>query len=89
MLSDWATTVTSPLGDVREVKNLGWLLNHKNEVYSILVRALRHGEAWMEATLFDGTVYRTRWASWDVCEEWIGKRRYFKGITTWLGYESE
>lgn len=79
--------VIRPDGQVRRVKNLGWLLRHWKEVNRIQVRENDNpdDDAYLVAHMDDGSLYRTGWACRDVCFDWL-RRPVFYGVPLdWFG----
>lgn len=76
-------SIESPNGDVRHVKNLGWLLRHWKEIvrfdWITNPNAYRWPDGTLSAYLRDGDVYRIEWGSGTVCQRWLN-RPIFRGL---------
>lgn len=77
------TFIQQPDGTQREVKNLGWLQRHVNEVESITLcdrdDGARVGCKFI-ARLSGGRFYQTSFNSYKVCKSWIANRRALKNV---------
>lgn len=73
----------------KEVKNLGWLITELRRGTVVKIEIEKPEQGWdckMVATLRDGRVYTTNWASRKLCKEFIQKRCSFEGIKLfWFG----
>lgn len=79
--------VISPSGSIRQVKNLGWLINNWRGVHSFSVTRLlkdRYG-ARLVAHMDDGRIYVTDFVSRQVLACWLN-RPVFQGTeVVWFG----
>jgi len=70
-------------GDIKGVKNLGWLLSHAGEVRNITVTdAVTDGDkdrVLMQAVLNEH-IFRVEFADKNVCKDWLKKRRSMRGV---------
>ncbi len=71
----------------RQVKNLGWLIRYAGKVRALRVQVCRtsaNGDSWggchMRVLFSDGTVYKTDWASRNLCYQWLHDRRSLRGV---------
>lgn len=80
-MTDTAARVFYANGSDRPVKNLGWLLAHARESAVLVIE--RNGRNGNQATLTvygqgtRGWVYRTPFASYEVCRQFTRKRAFF------------
>jgi hypothetical protein len=84
--------VVDPEGNVRSVKNLGWLVRHSADVRELRVQFPRHvdddGKPILVAYLNDGTRYATNFEDVTVLRKWVhraslrGRRLYWFGEPT-------
>lgn len=66
-------------GKRRDVKNLGWLRAHRNEVQTIALTDRTDGARCgcaVKALLEDGTIYRTTFNSVSICREWFKRHKF-------------
>ena len=77
--------VRTEAGEVRWVKNLGWLLRHAREVVAFEVFEIEHRSGMqvkdvrMIAHVDNGSTFETEWADRRVCYKWLD-RPLFRGL---------
>jgi hypothetical protein len=68
----------------KEVKNLGWLLKNSDRVLSFTIdhtaNMLYECVLVVRLTGFDNEVYECDFNSYEICREWLSKRRCFYGL---------
>lgn len=77
------TFITAIDGTKREVKNLGWLVRHADDVSTITLSDRDDGARCgckLVADLFDGTKYTTAFNSQTVAHKWLSSRRSMRHV---------
>ena len=73
-------------GNVRDVRDLGWLLRHGSEVTFFLVTpGFRGNDATLTAYISGGTRYVTQFASKDVLWNFLHRPKWFGLSVDWYG----
>lgn len=74
-------TITSPTGQTKRVKNLGWLLSNWKKVERIELFPVTDNmrECRLLAHLQHGARYTTSWCSYAICLNWLD-RPVFRGL---------
>jgi len=86
-------------GDVKVVKNLGWLIKHWKDVQEFDVRQYT-GEWFQEhildapdgiliARLLDGRVYACHWWSIMICKDWLHRPVFSGAPLYWIDHWTE
>lgn len=71
--------------EVREVKDLGWMLRRLGDVRRVTVRSTFSGGGELEVQLAAGEEFTAGFASAGVLAEWLLARRALRGIEVWAG----
>lgn len=74
-------TVQSPTGQMRTVKNLGWLIAHKDDVTHLSCERFSDWSGFLVAILADGRVYRCAFGSYAVLIDLIERSRTLRFVT--------
>jgi hypothetical protein len=70
-------------GIEKPVKNLGWLIRHASKVERIFLSDRDDGAKCgckFVARLMDGRIYTTSFNSYEICKDWISRRRNLRGV---------
>ena len=69
--------------EVRDVKNLGWLLRRLNDVDRVHVCSTASGGGVLRAILVEGVEFESDFASASVMVEWLLRRNLLRGVEVW------